>query len=318
MSTVANYAYRTSYCTLLDALRVFDPNLDTADIESDEYLSANTLETVQSQLEGVIDTFESDTNAAFRETAYGQTGVRGSYHRLSKSELINEESRSRPTRFYLRPNLVPFDPDAGDELLIRTGPDSFDDITPDTTRYTVDWRRGEVELFDAFDRTFLRKRIGSVYRSSPVLVRYRYGAGGHRRGDAGETATAAQVDDTEGATVGIEDANRLPPNLDRPVLIGQREYARIDIDRSNDEITLTDRGLRGTNAVSHASGSQVHYCPMDIRQAVAYRTAEALNDWDFLVEWVSENVDYSDVEGRIQRASEVYDRAVANHGQNEW
>lgn len=312
-----DFEFRSNLATIVDVLRIFDPRLDAAELDDDigEYLGPETLEKVQSELEAAESALESETNTVFRLATYGQAGERGTYHWISKDELINDESNSRPTRFYLRPNLIPFDPDEGDELAYRTGTDSFTTIPE--SQYMVNWRTGEVELFDVFGTSALSKRVNRPYQASPIVARYRYGAGGHRTRDPGQTELTATVDDTDGATVEVENTDRLPPNTTEPVLLGHSEYARIDVDRSAGTITLTSRGLRGTDAQEHGEGAVVHYCPMDIRDAVAGKAAASLNDWDFAVERISGRVDYGDIQTRIERAEEMYNTVVTRYRERD-
>lgn len=312
---MVDYGYRTDYCTIHDVLRAFDPSLDADELAApdNEYLGGdNTLEFVQTALEGAEADWEADTNTYFRPATYGTPGEYGTYHWLSKDDLINEESFSKPTRFYLRPNLIPFSGD--DELLYRTSTDSFTPIDPSDRM--INWATGEVELYDVLGRSYFKARTNRLFYRSPIVARYRYGAGGHRTGDAGETTTTESIASGDSnPSVGIADAARLPPDLRKPVLIGQSEYARIDVDRANDEITLTDRGVRGTEAKDHDSGATVHFCPLDVRKAVASKAAIELNDVDFFVEYVTERVEYSDVQSRIQRAQEYYDTKKAQYRQ---
>lgn len=318
MSTT--FGYRSNYATVIDVLRLFDPTLEASILDldpNDEYIGRETFEVIQSELESAEAEVESDTNTAFRTVTYGQAGVYGSYHWIPKTDLINEESNNRPTRFYLRPNLIPFDTAKGDELAYRTGTDSFTPIPE--SQYMVNWRTGQVELFDVFGRSYFAKRVNRPYQSSPIVARYRYGAGGHRSRDAGETTIADAItsDDTN-PTIGVADVERIPPNTNEPVLLAHSEYVRIDVDRSTSEVTITERGLRGTSdEFAHDSGATLHYCPMDIRKAVAWKTAENLNDWDFFVEWLTERVDYSDVQRRIDRAQDYYEKTVKKYRERD-
>jgi len=312
-----DFEFRSQMATIVDVLRVFDPRLDAAELDDDlgNYLGPETLEKVQTELEVAESALEAETNTTFRLATYGQAGERGTYHWIPKTDLINEESHRRPTRFYLRPNLIPFDPDEGDELAYRTGTDSFTPIPE--SQYMVNWRTGEVELFDVFGRSYFTKRVNRPYQASPIVARYRYGAGGHRTRDPGQTELTAEVDDTAGATVEVANTDRLPPNTNEPVLIGQSEYALIDVDRSAGTITLTSRGLRGTDAQEHGEGDTVHYCPLDIRKAVAGKAAASLNDWDVAVERLTQRIDYGDLQNRIDRAEEMYNTVVKRYRERD-
>jgi len=312
-----DFEFRSQMAVITDVLRVFDPRLDAAELADDigEYLGPETLEKVQTELEVAESALEAETNTTFRLATYGQAGERGTYHWIPKTDLINEESHSRPTRFYLRPNLIPFDPDEGDELAYRTGTDSFTPIPE--SQYMVNWRTGEVELFDVFGSSYFSKRVNRPYQASPIVARYRYGAGGHRTRDPGQTELTATVDDTAGATVEVDNTDRLPPNTNEPVLIGQSEYALIDVDRSAGTITLTSRGLRGTDAQSHGEGDTVHYCPLDIRKAVASKASIQLNDWDWFVERISQRLDVGDLGTRIERAEQTYNQVVKNYRERD-
>lgn len=312
-----DFEFRSSYAVITDVLRVFDPRLDAEELDTDigDYLGPETLEKTQTELEAAESALEAETNTTFRLATYGQDGLYGSYHWIPKDDLINEGSHSKPTRFYLRPNLIPFDPDKGDELAYRTGTDSFSTIPE--SQYMVDWNSGQVELFDVFGRSYFHKRANRHYQSSPIVARYRYGAGGHKTRVPGQTTLSATVDDTVGATVSVDETDRIPPNTTEPVLIGHSEYARIDVDRVNGEITLTSRGLRGTDPQSHDADDIVHYCPLDIREAAAAKAAMSLNDWDFFVERISQRVDYGDVQSRIERAEKTYNDVVTRYRERD-
>jgi hypothetical protein len=171
-------------------------------------------------------------------------------------------------------DIVPIDSSAGDTIEIRTGRDSWDDVTDERgDSWTLDHERGQLKLY-----RFLINRL-RFERQSERFVRltYRHGGLGGDRNRGTSTALAASADYDDGS-VSVASATRFPtaPFL---ALLGtpdELEYVRVtDVDRDTDDLTVS-RGVRSTNALNHASGADVQYVPTDVREAVAAKAAELL------------------------------------------
>jgi len=171
-------------------------------------------------------------------------------------------------------SIVPVDRSAGDRIEIRTGRDSWDDVTDEEgDSWVIDYRRGQIKLY-----RFLINRLRFEQQSERFIrLSYRHGGLGGDR--ASGVSAALDADVAEGdTTLPLVNAARFP---DAPIVVavgttGSFEYVRVTgVDRANDELTV-DRGVRATDAQSHSSGADVQYSPTDVREAVAARAAELL------------------------------------------
>jgi len=268
------------YCHPIDVLRRFDPAISLADIQSGlgPISGIDSAADIHARIQAVSQEWDRETGTALRLRRAGSPGAPSTYE--------YHDARRQPTRFPLRVELnndavLPLDPDAGDVLAVRVGRDDWRDLTDAAgSEWVLLSATGELKLF----RRLLRRAFFEAPDDRYLRASYRYGALGGDPDRGGQTALAGALDDST-TTLTVADASRLPadgavallPDATDPAA---GEYVRIvDVDAGTDELTVV-RAARGTDPVAHDSGTPVHYCPPDVRDAVAAQAAAALVNYD--------------------------------------
>jgi hypothetical protein len=195
-------------------------------------------------------------------------------------------ARRQRNRYPLRVELdnddiAPIDPTV-DTIEVRTGRDSWDDITDaEGDEWVLLYESGELKIFEFLvDRIFWEAPDDRYLRAT-----YRYGSLGGDRDRGGETTLDGQIDGQSSTTsLSVADASRLPADGGIMLLPDENaaddEYVRVtDVDTTTDTLTV-QRGVNGTDAASHADGTTVHYCPEEVRDAVAGQAAAELVRYD--------------------------------------
>ena len=267
---------RTYYAHPVDVLRKFNPQMTEATLDQDDFIGGpGDLEQVLARLEGVESQFERLTGRPLREMRVGKTGRNETYE-IQGADLRRHQSGIKV--WLEHANVMPIDYDAGDRIEIRTGRDNWRDVTQDTSRFDLNNQKGYIRFYSRYQRNFWRNAI----RDAAIRLTYRYGALGSHRDEAGETTLTGDV--LEGDTdINVEDSTYLP---DRGIVKLSNEYVLIE-DNSNDTLTV-QRGKRGTTSKGHTTGDVIHYCPLDVREAIAAKTAVELLSY---ADWVNELVD---------------------------
>lgn len=266
------------YCHPLDVLRRFDPSLTLTDIQQGNILGADSVEQIQARVHAVSQDWDQDTGTPLRLRRRGSPDAPRTYEYYDA-----DRTSGFPLRVELdHDDIVPFDPNAGDVLEIRTGRDSWDDIT---TGEGDEW----VLLHESGDLKLFQLLVKRVWWEAPderyLRTTYRYGALGGSRDRGGETTLAAAITGAESeTTLSVTDASRLPADGGLLFLpnspAADSEYVRAtSVDHAADELTVT-RAVQGTDAASHDAGTTVHYCPPDVRDAVAGQAAAELARYD--------------------------------------
>jgi len=148
---------------------------------------------------------------------------------------------------------------------VRVGRDSDDWETVPAADYTVDYDDGTMViqrfrwLSDLYD-----------HPGNSIRLAYTHGTPGNDAMSGGQTTVTANTGTGTG-TWDLVDASLLPENPQTFQIDG--EYVKGTVDKSADTLEVTTRGWRGTTDEDHASGEAVHYCPLNVRQAVARKVA---------------------------------------------
>lgn len=276
---------RTTYAHPVDVLRKFNPRVLSDDLLTDnEYLDTDDDEEfIRARIEEVEDAFEDLTRNAFRERRVGNPGNPATY------EYHGADFRRYQygVRVWLNNrNFHPLDPDQDDRLEIRTGRDTWRDITANEgSLWEADYSEGWIRIFGVF--RYLSGWHNAILDRN-VRVCYRHGGLGGSRNRGGETTLDGELTEGE-TTISVTDASRLPNQ--GLVFIGGDEYARFGrADLEDDKLLDVSRGLRGTDDQDHDDGAQVHYCPPAIRSGIAARAAVELLEYD---DWVDSLVEAS-------------------------
>lgn len=274
---------RLTYALPVDVVRRFNPQITQSNLEdwqSDPeaaIIGHEDVDKISARVEGV--------EAKWDRNARPMRSVRVG----SQDAPVYQSAKGRgfPIHVYLdNRNVAPFDASQGDFIERRTGRDSWTDITNEEgSSWVADYREGTLTLYELPGRGHMP--VLRRHRDRFIRLSYRVGAGGDFQ-HAGETTLSAQLGQGATTTVGVADASRLPAS-GGVMLVGGAEYIDVSsVDRSTDEITVASRGVRATTDADRPSGSTVHYCPVDVREAVAAKAAEELVRYD---DWTSELVD---------------------------
>jgi len=263
----------TPYCHPVDVLRRFDPSISITDLNNG-VVGLGGADPIIARVRAVSQEWDNKSGSPMRTIRIGSPGAPATY---TKHDV--QGGRAPPLKINLDyGDIVPFDPVADDTLEIRTGRDSWDDVTGEAgDTWVLDNDRGQLKLF--------RYLINRLHFEDPgerfVRLSYRAGGLGGGRDRGGETELTSDITDTATA-LDVADASRLP--YDGGVMYlpdgGTGEYVRVtDVDVDSDTLTVV-RGEQGTDATAHTSGTAVHYCPEDVRDAVAAHSAAELVRYD--------------------------------------
>jgi len=252
------------YCTAEDIRRKLD--LPTGALDGAER------ERFNARAEQASQRWDSTTGSPLRTVRKGATEVPDTWEYVDAHGL----RRGPPVLINLDHDEVnPIDRAQGDRIEVRTGRDTFTDITAEEgDEYSVVYRDGQLKLY----RFLLNRLRFEAQDERLVRLTYRHGGlGGDRESGATTTLTAA-ASGTD-TTLSVTDSARIPP-APLALLLGESaataEYIRVtDIDRQADDLTVS-RGVRQTTAISHDTGATVQYTPVDVREAVAAKAAETL------------------------------------------
>lgn len=294
---------RTTYALATDVTRRFDPTLTQSQLESDDFIGQDDLDTIRSRLEGVESTWDHEATP-MRAVPVGSRDA---------PQYFDAKGSPWPVTIYLdHRNVAPLDPNQGDFIKTRTGRDDYSDITGrEGSAWVADYDMGVITVYrypgagqlPAFHR--IRDRF--------VKIAYHLGAGGDFAA-AGQTTLAEDVSADATPTVSVTDVDRLPRSGEYTMLLGGAEYvgARVaDLDAGT--VELTARGRRRTDAQqAHASGTTLHYCPMTVREAVAAKTARELVIYDDYTDWLVEGSEAFDRQSKLDAWDSEWTQALGN------
>lgn len=296
---------RALYCHPVDVLRKFDPTLTESDLDNNNYIGNEDRAQVRARIDAVGNTLEDETGMAWRLTRVGANGNPETY----EHQDVEGRRVTTPLRATLdHRHVLPLDSNSNDKLEVRTGRDSWSDVTSDAgSEFKLDHDDGTLKLY----RILIKRIHWEVPDDRYVRITYRYGALGGDRERGGQTTLDGSVASGD-TSIDVSNAARLPAN--GLLLINNSEYVRLtDIDYSADTITVS-RGERATSDQSHSGGDIVHYCPEGIRDAVAAKTAIELWSYEDWTQRLSnENDAGRDVESKISDWQSAWERTLGNN-----
>jgi len=168
-------------------------------------------------------------------------------------------------------DIQPLNLSAGDAIEVRTGRDSYEDVTDEEgDEWVLDNRRGQLKLF----RFLVRRLHFEGPDERLVRLTYRHGALGGSRSEGAATTLTASVTSGD-TTLPTSDPVAFPAT---PFVAGLGttagfEHVRVtDINTGTGDVTVA-RGVEQTDADSHPDGATLQYVPPSIREAVAARAA---------------------------------------------
>ena len=289
------------YCHVVDVVRKFDPTLTESEIDGDSYIGNEDREQIRARIDAVSDEWDRSTGTPMRLVRVGSSGNPRTYER---HDAVRQSGYSPLTVSLDNGDIVPLDSNSGDKLEVRTGRDSWEDVTDqEGDEWVLDHDTGQLKLF--------RLLVNRVYFEAPderyARLTYRYGALGGARDRGGETTLDRSLAGSDSDTsISVTSAARLP--ADGGVMLlsseSEEEYVRVtDVDTSNDMLTVV-RGIRATTVTSHAAETAVHFCPLSVRDAVAAKTARELLRYE---DWVDQLVETGDGPGAADKMASWQD-----------
>jgi len=294
------------YCTPIDVFRHFNPQLNDNSLSSNAVIgSGDDRELIMGAIEDASGEFDDLTRRAHRTTRVGSPGAPPTYEYQGADVY---RANRWPVEVELdHDHILPFDSTEGDSLEIRTGKDTWQDITGEAgNQFVVDHRRGCITLYRRLRRMFWFDAPDRRY----IRASYRYGGLGGSRNQGGQTSLTSDITDTD-TTLDVEDASRLQSS--GVIALGNREYVRVSsVDYDADTLTVS-RGVRGTAAVAHTSGDVVHYCPLSVRNGVAARAAQEMVRYDDWVDQLVENGQGLDPQSKIDDWQSTWEQTLSKH-----
>lgn len=327
----------------IDVGRLFDSTVSQALIDADTFQnSPDDGDLLASMIEDAESEFYELTDDNLKIGRQGLAGQRETYetvtydlggHNQYKANWTGTSTNYLPQEVNTglkKTNVIPFDPDAGDEAYLYTGlggkgvsaGDTWDEITDE---YNETWgilnhASGRI----TFDPTLLYKSrltgtqgVGIGGRNQldelAVQISYRYGGLGGSRSRPTRTELAADLDDSETGSVDVADGTAFPTSgsSGSVVVLIDREYLSVDPSPDTDSMDIVERGVRGTTAAAHDSGARVQYTPPSVRKAVASRAGMTLLSSSAYSDWLPDTEDDMDKSERYDALEETWDRTVA-------
>jgi len=302
---------RLHYALPIDVVRRFNPQITQSNLKNWESSSEEALighediDKISARVEGIEAKWDRNARP-MRPVRIGSQDA---------PIYLSAKGAGFPVNAYLdERNILPLDPKEGDFVERRTGRDSWVDITNrEGQAWVANYREGTLTIFRLPGHGSLP--VLRNYRDRFVRLSYRLGVGGEY-GQAGQTTLTSTLAQSATGTIGIDDASRLPPG-GGVMLVDGAEY--IDVSSANhdaDKITIRARGVRATSDAERASGSTIHYCPIDVREAIAAKAAQELVRFD---DWTDELVDGGravQAERKLDDWESEWTDAVADYSDN--
>jgi rhodanese-related sulfurtransferase len=293
---------RLNYALPVDVIRKFDPTLEPEDLDNNEFIGHDDEEIIIARIEGL--------EAKWDRRAAPMRPVRVGGGDTPKYK--SAKGAGFPVHVYLdHMNVIPFDSAQGDVLERRTGRDSWTNImNREGSAWVADYDEGKLTLYTLPGRGSLPAL--RRHRDRFVRLSYRLGAGGGYA-TAGQTTLSSALATGTTDTVAVADASRLP-ETGGTMLVGGTEYVEVSaVDHAADEITIRTRGLRVSSDTDHPDGTVVHYCPLDVREAIAAKAARELVIYDDYTDWMVEGSEAFDRRAKLEEWESEWTTTVANY-----
>jgi hypothetical protein len=326
---------RTVHALPTDVARAFDTTVTDAQIANNTFLGGgDDRDALYGMIEDAEAEFRNATDKQMRLSRVGSLGTRESYEEQTYRVKDHQSYRARFSEFTFdydfteftvnldHNNVIPFDSAEGDEIFVYRGLGSdpnWEDITDDQTDCwtVINHRTGQLNVSE---RELYRAMFGSVRRGLRITggldkarfaISYRYGTLGGGRNVAGQTGLDGSLNETATTTVSVDDGSVFPVGDGTIIVQIEEEYLRVEPDPTNDQMTVVERGVRGTRGAEHDSTDDVLYTPPAVRKAVAARAGmqlvQSARYQDFLPNSEAD-MDQSDVLAELQ---DTYEMTVA-------
>jgi hypothetical protein len=254
------------YCTPEDIARKLDQHPDRVDAE--------TRERYETRARAASQRWDRETGSPAREVRVGAADRKATWETHDAPD-----GSGFPLVISLNNgDIQPLDASAGDTIEVRTGRDSYEDVTAEEgDEWVIDNRRGQLKLY----RFLVRRLHFEGPDERLVRLTYRHGALGGSRDEGAATTLSASVTSGD-TTLPTSDPSAFPTT---PFTAGLGttagfEHVRVtDIDSGTGDVTVV-RGVQRTSAEGHPAGATLQYVPPSVREAVAAGAAvlPALDD----------------------------------------
>jgi len=285
-------------------MRRIDATVDESQIDAAQVLSsADDYDTFASAIEDAEGEFKRLVGLSSRVSREGIPGKRESFeqltykvsgHHLTKATFSGVWTDYLPEQQDIplaNGRVLPFDTAEDDAVYFYQGLDADNAWTEISDDQGDVWdivdHRGGVLAFDPYDLIDeVYGGVGDGVNLTPSFqkrfrfaISYRHGILDRDSSQVGQTALTNSITDTQTGTVAVDDVDLLSRGRvsSTAVLRIGSEYVTAEYDRGAGEIDIIERGVRGTDNVSHSSGVTVMYVPPEYRKAVAARAAMDLH-----------------------------------------
>ena len=313
---------RLSLALPLDVIRRIDVTVGESQIDANQVLSSGQdYDAFASAIEDAEGEFKRLVGLSSRVTREGIPGKRETFeqptyktsgHKLTKATFTGVWSDYLPEQQTIplkNGRVLPFDSNEDDAVYFYTGMDTggsdWIDITDEQGNAwdIIDHRNG---MF-TFDPYTLVDEVLDVttsgLRSVPTFLKrfrfaisYRHGVLDRDSSQVGQTGLTNSLDSSQTGGVAVDDVDVLSQGRvsSTAVLRIGPEYVTAEYDRANGEVDIIERGVRGTEAVSHSAGETVMYVPPEYRKAVASRAGMEVATSSRYSEWLPDADDSMD------------------------
>lgn len=310
------------YCLVEDVFDLHDLGFDLSELGTNTQYSR---EDVEALIETASDAFDRERGGAFRLQDTGNPVLPDNWEdhewHIPFSHDPTDERVGNLDLDYTQ--VRPLDPDEGDGIeLKRFYRDEYEGALDSYRWEFASNAEGKLRILPTLWRNHNRGRrqpegVTSSMTGDVLIfrVRYRYGALGGSQRAGGQTDISESLDETTTGTVSTEKPKFLPTG-ENTMLLGESEYVRVDVsyDTGTESLSveILERGARHNRSATHNQGATLHYCPFDVRGAVAAYVAAELYDQQEFIDALAEVGGNIDFESRIDRLMEKFRSVVSN------
>jgi len=325
---------RLSLCLPIDTVRRIDATVANSQIEADQILaSPDDYDAIASAIEDAEGEFKRRVGLSSRVSREGIPGKRETFeqptyktsgHQLTKATFTGVWSDYLPEQqtIPLKENRVlPFDSTEDDAVYFYTGMDTdgsdWIDITDEKGEAwdILNHRRGTF-TFDPYTlvddvidvNTGGLRTVPTFLKRFRFAISYRHGILDRDPSQVGQTALSSSITSGQTGAVAVNDVNVLSRGRvsSTAVLRIGGEYVTAEYDRAAGDVTIIERGVRGTSGVSHDAGETVMYVPPEFRKAVAARAGMEIGASQRYSAWLPDADDSMDREAVIGELRETW------------
>jgi hypothetical protein len=330
---------RLSLALPVDVMRRIDATIGGGQIDADQPLgSGDDYDTIAAAIEDAEGEFRSEVALSARVSREGIPGRRETFeqptykvsgHKLTKGTYTGVWTDYLPEEQSIMlqyGRVLPFDATQDDAVYFYRGlrgdsDDEWVDITDEQGDIwtIVDNRSGRF-AFDPYQLVeYVLDDYAGDYRSFPSFLKrmrfaisYRHGVLDRSSEQVGQTTLSTSLSDAETGAVSVADVDVLSTGAvgRSAILRVGTEYVSATYDRAAGDITILERGVRGTDPVAHDADESVMFVPPEYRKAVASRAAAEVATSARYSAWLPDADDAMTRSELVGRLDDTYSRIV--------